>query len=152
MPGKAAELIGFVRDSQTNELLVGATIYIKELKTGTTTGLDGSYKIKNLKKGTYKIVCSYISYNSEENEINITDENKVLNLDFKLSIATVQINGINVTAHKDLSTEISARTSERQSANLLNVVSAKTIELSPDVDVASVVQRMSGITLDKSFR
>ena len=147
---KAAEVRGRVIDSKTGELLVGCNIVIEELIIGTTTGLDGTYVIKNVPEGKYSLQCSYISYESQKTAININNENKVLTVNFRLETVTTQIGEISVYGHRDLSTETSARKSERNSANLMNVVSARTIELSPDLDVAGVIQRMSGVTLEKN--
>jgi TonB-dependent receptor len=145
-----ADISGTIKDHQTGELLVGATVYIKELNLGTISGLDGSYKIKNVPKGKYTLVCSFISYNPEAKEVNISDEYEKINADYILNSDVKEIGEVTVSAQRDKSSELSARMSERTSSNLLNVASAKTIELSPDQDVASVVQRMSGVTLDKS--
>ena len=147
---KASDITGIIKDNNTNELLVGATIYIKELKIGTNSGFDGTYRIKNIPKGNYTLICNFISYNIEETSVSLPNDNSTINIDYILKPTVVEINQVTISAHKDQSTDASARTSERVSPNLMNVVSAKTIELSPDQDVASVVQRMSGITLDKS--
>jgi outer membrane receptor protein involved in Fe transport len=148
--GFSSEIIGTVKDADNNELMIGATIYIKELKMGISSGLDGSYHFKNIPKGKYTVVCSFISYNKVEKTISISNENEKTKLNYSLSPSVNQMKEVIVEAHRDKSTEISARESERTSPNLMNVVSAKSIELSPDQDVASVVQRMSGVTLDKS--
>lgn len=34
--------------------------------------------------------------------------------------------------------------------NVVNVMSAKAIELSPDITVANVIQRMSGVTVERN--
>jgi outer membrane receptor protein involved in Fe transport len=47
-------------------------------------------------------------------------------------------------------TEISARSIERNAVNVINVVSAKAIEVSPDLTVANVIQRMSGVTIERN--
>jgi hypothetical protein len=62
----SAVINGQVFDSQLKEELVGATIYIEELQAGTTSGLDGSYVIKNIPAGKYIISCRYISYQTIE--------------------------------------------------------------------------------------
>jgi outer membrane cobalamin receptor len=127
---------------------VGATVYLKELKTGTITGLDGSYIIRNITPGTYTVFCSYISYQSVEKAINIDNPKKSLN--FILTPSVAEIEQVTVTATNDRSTENNARASERLSLNTINVVSARAIELSPDLNVANVVQRMSGVILEKN--
>lgn len=144
------EIIGVVKDQQTNELLVGVAIYIKELNIATVSGLDGTFRIKNIAAGNYTLVCSYISYTSEEKSLSLTEKSKVVTVDYALKPALTELNEVIISAHRDQSSELSARSSERTSANLLNVVSARSIELSPDLNMANVVQRMSGVTLDKS--
>jgi len=146
---KATTIRGYAKDANTGEELVGATIYIKELKQGTISGLDGSFIFKNISTGNYTIDCSYIGYKTIEQEISIK-ENESHVIDFKLNLKSEEIDQISVVAYKDQSTDLSARKSERTSSNLLNVISARSIELSPDQNVANVVQRMPGVTLDKS--
>lgn len=146
----SSEITGVIKDSNTNELLVGATIYIKELKIGTMSGLDGSFKIKKISPGNYTVVCSYISYNEEEKTVSLADANSKINIIFSLSPHVHEIDEVHVISSQIISTDESARRTEQTAANIMNVVSAKSIELSPDLNVANVVQRVSGITLDKS--
>ena len=146
----AADITGVVKDSKSNETLVGSSVYIKELKKGTTTGLDGSFRIKNIPKGNYTLEISYIGYSNTEIPITVPEKANVGPLDIQLDPVLTKLDDVVVRAQKDQSTDISARSSERVSPNMMNVVSSRTIELSPDIDVASVVQRMSGVTLDKS--
>ncbi|MDR0873888.1 MAG: TonB-dependent receptor [Prevotellaceae bacterium] len=47
-------------------------------------------------------------------------------------------------------TEFSARNIERNAVSVVNVMSAKAIELSPDLTVANVIQRMSGVTIERN--
>jgi TonB-dependent receptor len=146
----SAVIQGKVTDSNTNETLVGAAIYIKELNIGAGSGLDGTFIIRGVPSGNYTIVCSYISYLTVETKINVTADHPSVTLDFVLESQARQLNEITISANNDKTSDLSARSSERMSPNLMNVMSAKAIELSPDQDVASVVQRMSGVTLDKS--
>ena len=146
---KATTIKGNAKDAKTGEELVGATIYIKELKVGTISGLDGSYMIKSVPNGNYTIQCSYISYQTLERKISVT-ESVDQRAEFSLFPQDTELGEINVLGHSDKSTDLSARISERKADQILNVVSAKTIELSPDLNVANALQRMSGVTLDKN--
>lgn len=145
----SAELKGKVNDSKSGEELVGAIVYIKELKHGTISGLDGTFIIKNIPKGNYNIQCSYISYKTIERKISVT-ESEGQNSDFSLMPQNTELDEVSIIGRNDKSTDYSARSSERNSNQVINVVSAKTIELSPDLNVANALQRMSGVTLDKS--
>ena len=52
---------GYIKDSETGEDLIGATVYIEELKSGTVSNVYGFYSI-SLDLGTYTIKYSYIGY------------------------------------------------------------------------------------------
>lgn len=144
-----AVIKGKINDSKTGEELIGATIYIKELKVGTISGLDGSYIIKNIPEGNYTLSAGFIGYQNLERKTNISN-NDILGYDFKLVELSTELAQVTVLAQTDKSSDISARISERQADQIINIVSAKTIELSPDLNVANALQRMSGVTLDKN--
>ena len=49
-PSFAGDIKGKVVDSRTGEPVFGATVLIKELGKGTSTGLDGTYRLKNIER------------------------------------------------------------------------------------------------------
>jgi TonB-dependent receptor len=146
----AANISGVIKDSKSKEILVGASIYIEELKLGVMSGLDGTFSLDKLPKGEYTVQFSYMGYEKIERKIKIGESDKSAPLNILLELEQIKLSEVTVMAHANQSTDISARISERTSSNLLNVISARSIELSPDLDVANVVMRMSGVTLDKS--
>jgi len=145
----ASVIKGRINDSVTGEELIGATVFIKELNAGTISGLDGSYIIKNVNAGSYTLICSFIGYQGAEIKITLNG-NETKTVDISLVQQLKQLSQVTISAQRDKSTDYSARSSERTSIQVINVVSAKTLELSPDLNVANAMQRMSGITLDKS--
>lgn len=64
---------GHVKDAETGEDLIGATIYVKELKAGTATNLYGFYSL-SLTPGNYTIVYTYIGYESQEKVFEIQND------------------------------------------------------------------------------
>jgi len=146
---QAATIRGIAKDAVTGEALIGSTIYIKELNKGTNSGLDGSYVIKNVPKGSYEISCSYISYKTVEKRISV-GENDVLVVNFNLTGQDSELDEVTIISTRNKSTDISARSIERHADQVINVMSAKTIEISPDLTVANVIQRMSGVTLERN--
>ena len=66
---------GYVKDKSTGEDLIGATVAIKELGTGSTTNLYGFYSI-TLPKGTYTVSYSFIGYSNIEKTIELTQNIK----------------------------------------------------------------------------
>jgi outer membrane receptor protein involved in Fe transport len=147
---QSATIKGTVTDAKTGEELVGAVVFIRDLKIAASVGLDGSFVLKNVPIGDHKIETSYISYSVKTTPVKVKNENDLLTLNIAMVPAGVLMQDVEVIGTKDLSSEGSARNTEKEAGNVMNVVSAKAIELSPDLNIANVVQRMSGITLDKS--
>jgi len=67
---KHYSISGHIKDSETGEDLIGVTIYIRELQTGSTTNTYGFYAL-NLLPGTYTITYSYVGYQSQERKVEL---------------------------------------------------------------------------------
>jgi iron complex outermembrane receptor protein len=63
-------LTGKVTDPKTGPL-VGAVVYIPDLKTGAASHADGSYSISNLPKGTYLIEVRYLGYTQNTQTVKV---------------------------------------------------------------------------------
>lgn len=62
-PGKTS-LSGKITDGETGQAIPGVTIYIPDLKTGTVTGMDGTYKIDNLPQAKLFFQINLVGYES----------------------------------------------------------------------------------------
>jgi len=145
----AGVIKGVVKDSQSGEALVGATIYIKgQSQNNSSSGLDGSFILRNVKNENIILVCSYTGFKTLEKEVAIS-ASESNNISFELSSSYLELQEVKVTA-KNNSTDQGARNLERISPNEVNIVSAKSIELSPDLNIANVVSRISGVTIERN--
>lgn len=143
----SANLEGIVRDAQTGEALIGASVYLKGNKSaGTTTGLDGSFVLRNINESQPTIVCSYISYKTKELKVKIPSAQKIY---LDLVSLENELNDI-VVIGSNRTSDLSLRNTERLSSNILNIVGARSIEISPDLTVANVLGRVSGVTLERN--
>lgn len=97
-PGLAGmvTLSGYLKDKSNGEALIGATIYIPDLKTGVITNPYGFYSI-SVPEGTYSVIYSYIGYQSQSPLVNLK-ENKQLNM--LLEEDSKQIDEVVVTGDK----------------------------------------------------
>ncbi|MFH1198151.1 MAG: TonB-dependent receptor [bacterium] len=76
-----AVLSGFVSDASNGEALIGANVYLNELKIGTATNTSGYYVIPNINPGKYEIVVSFLGYKSFSEIISLVNsENRRLNI------------------------------------------------------------------------
>lgn len=143
----AATLKGKIKDTKTNEPLVGASVFLKNTKIGSLTGLDGSFTIKNISAGTYELVVQYIGYQAKSTKIEISSQNQSISLDISLDEKYNELVETIVSARGNAENDENARKSEQKSDNVLNIISAKSIQLLPDITVANVLQRVSGVSV-----
>ena len=145
---QAHTLDGIVKDNKTGEPLIGTVIRVKELpNVGTTTGLDGSFTLHELPdKGKYTLVVSFMAYKTKEIVVDVANDDKV---DIPMDEDLKQLFEVVVTGRREYRSDRSAVESVKNAGNVLNVMSQQSIQLSPDVNVASVLQRVSGVTMER---
>ena len=145
---QAHTLDGIVKDNKTGEPLIGTVIRVKELpNVGTTTGLDGSFTLHELPdKGKYTLVVSFMAYKTKEIVVDVANDEKV---DIPMDEDLKQLGEVVVTGRREYRSDRSAVETVKNAGNVLNVMSQQSIQLSPDVNVASVLQRVSGVTMER---
>ncbi|SEO58372.1 TonB-dependent receptor [Mucilaginibacter sp. OK283] len=144
---------GTVTDRKTGEPLVGATVKLKSkdkgFKASTGVGLDGTFVFKNVPAGNCEVEADYISFEDDEASVTVQDGG-ITNVKLSLKTKEHALNEVAINGRADKSTDQSATTAQRRSPALLNVVSARAIEASPDITIANVTQRVSGVSVDRS--
>lgn len=152
---QAHTLDGIVKDNKTGEPLIGTVIRVKELpNVSTTTGLDGTFTLHELPdKGKVTIIVSYMSYKTREMVVDVAKDFSKEGKDGQLTIPMdedlKQLGEVVVTGHREYRSDRSAIETVKNAGNVLNVMSQQSIQLSPDVNVASVLQRVSGVTMER---
>ena len=68
-------LSGTISEATSNETLIGVTVAVPELGTGTTTNEYGFYSI-TLPKGEYEIIISYLGFQDVRERINLDQNTK----------------------------------------------------------------------------
>ena len=149
VPVSAETIIkGKIIDASTGEEIIGAAVLLKEMTgEGTVTGLDGSFTLNTeLEKCT--LLCTSIGYKDTEIVFSYSDAGG--NILVSLEPDSISLDAVVVTAENGGKTEAAARGIERASMNVVNVMSAKAMELSPDLTVANAIKRMSGVTIERN--
>ncbi|OFY18606.1 MAG: collagen-binding protein [Bacteroidetes bacterium GWF2_29_10] len=135
---KKFTISGKIKDVLTGEELIGATIFIKELKTGVNTNIYGFYSI-TIPEGKYNVVYSYIGYEPIEKSINLTSNMKI---DLEMSTKQQNISEVIVTG-------------ERKNDNVekaeMSLVKMKMSEIKKipalmgEVDIVKAIQMLPGV-------
>ncbi len=136
--GNKKTISGYIKDKENGEKLIGATVYIEELKTGTSSNLYGFYSI-SLQPGTYHLEYSYIGYTSVKKTINL-QEDKTLNVE--LAPSAKEIEEVKIEARRKNENIVSTE----MSVNKLETKKIKQIPaLLGEVDVIKAIQLLPGV-------
>ena len=66
---------GYIKDRNTGEVLIGASVFIESESKGTSTNVYGFYSIK-LSSGNHDVKFSYIGFNDFVKTIQLDDHKK----------------------------------------------------------------------------
>ena len=88
----------FIRDSQTNETLIGSTAALKGSTSGSSADQDGKIEIKNIPGGKQIIVFSYIGYEKLELLYKFPLADSLLGKTILLKSKSSELGGVIVTS------------------------------------------------------
>ena len=145
----AGEIKGHVYDKNTQEQLVGATILLQPGLIKTSSSLNGGFNFKGLTTDAYTLHISYVGYLDLDTSI-VLHGNDVPVINIYLVPKASNLSGVIVSAASNGSSDEFAKRKEQSANSIVNIVSATTIALSPDITVANVMQRVSGVSIERS--
>ena len=96
---------GIVTDRTAKQPLPFANIQVLNTAFGTSSNVDGKYLLR-LKRGKYKLVASYIGYQSDTISLHV---NMNIPINFKLSHTSVKLNEVTVLPQKNPAIEVIRR-------------------------------------------
>ena len=132
-------LSGTIADSGSNETLIGASVYIKETQTATTTNEYGFFSI-SLPRGTYTVQISYVSFGIREETITL---NSNVRKNFGLTSGSEELEEVVITGDKP---RANIRTPQ-MSVNKLTVAEIKKMPaVLGEVDVLKSILQLPGVT------
>jgi TonB-dependent receptor len=144
----ASTISGYILDKDSKEQLVGASIILEPGVIKTASMLNGKYLLNNIATGTYKLKISYVGYRLVDTTITINaDENVKLNFYMESNYST--LNTVTISSTGSRESDAFAKRSEQRANNLVNIVSANSIAISPDITVANVMARVSGVSIER---
>jgi len=93
-------LRGNVYDTETGEPVLYCTIQLAGTTIGTTTDFDGFFTITNIPEGTYRLVVTYIGFDSLSQEV-VIGANKIVYERLNLTANSVQLSTVDISAQKE---------------------------------------------------
>lgn len=139
-------LNGTVKDVTSNDPIIGANIILLGADKGTSTDLDGAYRLESIPPGIYNIQVSYLGYETiTQSEIEIQGI-KPTNINFSMVESSKQLEEIVVKA--------SLFKTSSESPLSLRSIGVSEIKRNPggNRDISRVIQSLPGVTSTASFR
>ncbi len=128
---------GYVSDKKSGEGLIGATVYIQELKKGVASNNYGFYSI-TLPNGNYSVDYMYVGYKTITQKVSLTSDQKV---SLALEVSDITTDEIVVSAERGENVESS------QMGNIsLPIQQIKTLPaFMGEVDILKTIQLLPGV-------
>ena len=125
---------GHVRDMETGEELIGATVYTPGTTNGTVSNTFGYYAF-SLPPGVNKICYSFLGYQTNEIEIQLKKDTLI---DIYLNVSNTNINEVVVKASSSATTRIGTNTLVPIQMKQIPVIGGET-------DVLKTIQLLPGV-------
>jgi hypothetical protein len=136
---KKYTVAGEIRDAETGENLIGATVYVESTAQGVISNTYGFYSL-TLKEGFYNLVISYIGYEDDQRAVKLEDD---MDLNIQLQPSKTVLEEVTISAqradHNVSSTDIGV-----ENLSLENL--AKVPVFMGEKDILKTIQLMPGIS------
>jgi outer membrane receptor protein involved in Fe transport len=148
----AGTIHGKVTDAETGEPLAGAVVTLTSEghKLNSLVQLDGSYQFKNVSTGSYMLNVTDEGYvEVQDMKVQVSENAENVSANISMHNRSTQLASVQVVGAKE-TTDAGARGLEKKAISLQNTLSERTIQLLPDVTVANALQRVSGVSIQRS--
>jgi iron complex outermembrane receptor protein len=92
--GPIGTLTGTVTDKADGKPVIGATVNIPDIRSGSITDKNGHYSLTNLPKGIYLVQVSYIGYATFNQRVDFT---KTTTLDIQIKASSIETGEVVIT-------------------------------------------------------
>jgi TonB-dependent receptor len=140
-------LQGKVTETDVSYVLPGASIWIEGTSNGTTSNVEGEYRLANIPTGKHKIHFRYIGFAEKIIEVNI-DAQKTQTVNVQLESSSIQGDEVLVTTQFRGQTQ--AINQQLNSNSIVNIVSEEKIKELPDVNAAEAIGRLPSVAVQRS--
>lgn len=138
---RTGELIGVVRDSRTQELLLGVTIQIEGTQLGTVTDVNGAFRLTGVPAGSYNLKASYIGYKPLVKYNLVVTSGNANQVTFELEEESTQLNEVKIVANRSITV------ANDETPNSIQRLTSEEIKTNPggNFDISRVVQVLPGV-------
>jgi iron complex outermembrane recepter protein len=130
------QLSGKITDKSNGEPLIGATIYLPDLKVGTVTDLEGKYSLNNLPKTRVFVQVNMIGYKTV---VYIADLSSPITKDFAMEYVATEINEVVITG-------LSAATEQKRTPVPISIISKTELLQNTASNIIDAIAMQPGVS------
>ncbi len=131
------KIMGTIKDSETNEALIGVNVIVQGTYSGAATDVDGAYYILNIKPGTYTLIIDMIGYKQVKMENVRISVNRTSNINVDLVPTVIQGETVVV--------EVDAITARKDQTSTIKNISSDQIDKLPVENIGAIVGMQAGV-------
>lgn len=146
------DLKGRVKDRQSNEPLIGATVQVVGSSVAAVTDVDGNFQLTGLRDGIYDIEIKYVGYKTAVKRQVKIEDGKAATLDFELEADNRLLAGVEVVAKANRESENVTMMEQRRSVVAIQAIGAQELSRKGISDAQAAVTKISGISKQEGVK
>jgi hypothetical protein len=134
-------ITGVVRDKNTQEPIIGATVSLEETTLAVATDVQGRYRLENVPTGSYNIKATYLGFEPViRYNVPVTSGN-ALTLNLELTPSQTRLQEVNITLDRSI------RAASIETPLSIQSLSSEEIKSNPggNFDISRVIQTLPGV-------
>ena len=140
-------IAGVVVDAARGNPLPGANVAIRGTSTGTSTDVNGRYRLRALPSGTYALVFSFVGFQQKTVTGVEVSAGQTTTVDVTLAEQTAQLDEVVVSAQAARDTEAGLLTKRAGAAAVSNAISAEMIGRAGAGTAADAMRMVTGASV-----
>jgi len=140
---------GSIKDSKTQEPLIGSTVSIQGTTKGTISDFDGNFVLSGVDPGMHTIVVSFISYDPQIIKVNI-EAGEVKEMNFSLEPASLSIGELKVVARANREVEAVLLWDQKNTIGITESIGSSRLSSLGVSDAATATSKISGVSKTES--
>ena len=143
---------GCVKDGQSKEPLIGATVHVVGSDIAAVSDIDGNFQLSGLRDGIYDIEIKYVGYKTAVKRQVKIEDGKATTLDFELVADERQLAGVEVVAKANRESENVTMMEQKRSIIAVQTIGAQELSRKGVGDAQAAVAKVSGISKQEGVK